>query len=680
MHLKKIILENFRQFYGKQEIDLDVTQGENIIVIHGENGSGKTTLLEAFSWCLYGEINLSNKNSLLNEKVFFGSKSEKGSEVRVTILFDDRHKSYLVTRSVKVKNISGKQYYTKDDIDFAVMVDGKLVDNKNSVIDKILSKDLKGYFFFDGERIDNLSKPENASEIEDGIKNIMGIAVYEKAIYHLGLVKKELTEDLKNVSVDSDTTPYEIRETLEDELNELKTKLKNITLYKDSKQNELNLINEELSRVQELESYERERDELLQERSGLESRLEKLIVSEKNYISKKGYLGISTETISRVHNFLEDKREKGELPSGIREQFIQDLIERGECICGTPIRDGDEHYRHLNDLLNKTVKKGVEDGFLQLSSFTGKYLDFREQFKEKIKDFSEKKIEIGDRLNSIAGQLEDLNKVIKESAHGSSAELIAKREEVERIINESIEKIGEYKSKIKDYESKIDAINREIEAYVAKSSQEEIAEARIELCERSLKMLEREYETLKDRVREKLSEKVGSVFGSIIPAYKARINNKFELEITKRINDMDIRVSTSTGENQIASLSFIGSLVHLAKEWDEQGKSGLLTGAGVYPIVMDSPFGSLDNEYRDLISAHLQKLSPQIIVLASSSQWSKEVEKNLKPYIHHEYILQYHAPESSGYSSEYKSIEIDGTVYDLAVTDDFEYTKVIKVK
>jgi DNA sulfur modification protein DndD len=70
MHLKKIILENFRQFYGRQDIDLDISNDENIVVIHGENGAGKTTILEAFSWCLYGEINLGNKDSLLNEKVF----------------------------------------------------------------------------------------------------------------------------------------------------------------------------------------------------------------------------------------------------------------------------------------------------------------------------------------------------------------------------------------------------------------------------------------------------------------------------------------------------------------------------------------------------------------------------------------------------------------------------------
>ena len=95
---------------------------------------------------------------------------------------------------------------------------------------------------------------------------------------------------------------------------------------------------------------------------------------------------------------------------------------------------------------------------------------------------------------------------------------------------------------------------------------------------------------------------------------------------------------------------------------------------------MDSPFGALDREYRDLISSNLQQLAPQIIVFVSTSQWSGEVEKNLKPYIHHEYILQYHTPSKSTFDTAYKTLEIDGTLYDLAVTSEYEYTQIVKVK
>jgi len=680
MHLKKLILENFRQFYGKQELDLDTTQKENIIVIHGENGSGKTTILEAFSWCLYGELNLINSQALLNEKVFFNLPEQGTSFAKVTLIFEDRHREYQVTRKVKITKVGDKQYYTKDDIDFDVMVDGEPISGKTTVINKILSKDLKGYFFFDGERIDKLAKPESASEIEEGIKNIMGVTVYENAIRHLKQAKKDLTEELKEYNNSQDSSPYTEKEKIESELEEYRIKLKNNIRYKDEKEKEHTLVSDELKKVQELEKLEDQKTNIENEIENLENKLEKLIEKEKRSISKQGYLAISQSLIKEMHNFLEEKREKGELPSGIREQFIQDLIERGRCICGTEIHQGDEHFNHLTQLLNQTFKKGVEDGFLKLNAFTGKYLNYTKDFLEHLKEFHQEKMDLKKRLNQAVGELEDLKHQIKESAHGQSLELVKKREDIERIIEQIIEKIGVYKDRIKQLESALKSIKREIEKYQAKSRQEEIAEKRVELCEEALEKLNERYEFITEQVRRKLSNKVSKVFQSIIPTYNAKINDRFELEITKSVNGNVIKVATSTGENQIASLSFIGSLVNIAKEWDEKGNSDILTGAGVYPIVMDSPFGALDKEYRDLISAHLQKLAPQIIVFVSTSQWSAEVKKNLEPYIHHEYILQYHTPIETKLDNAYKILEIDGKVYDLTVTSDFEFTKIVKVK
>ena len=680
MQLKKLILENFRQYHRRHEINLDTTEKENIIVIHGENGAGKTTILEAFSWCLYGELHLANPNSILNEKEFFDLKEDEKGRAKVVLIFDDRQREYMVVREVTIKKISNRQYYTKDDITFVVKADGEEVSSPKTTIEKILSKDLKSYFFFDGERIDKLAKPESAKEIEEGIKNIMGISVYENAMMHLKKVKKNLTEELKKVSENYDASPYEEKETIETRIDELDNSLKNLERRRDEKEDELRLISDELVQVKELEALEKEKNQLEEEKSHLQEKLMKTIESEKKLISKKGYLGISQSVINDVHEFLEEKREKGELPSGIREQFIQDLMERGECICGTKIHIGDEHYMHLENLLKNTVKKGVEDGFLSLNAFTGKYLDFQRAFMGEIEKLRRNKQEINESLDKVEGKLDDLKSQIKNTAHGSSAELVLKREHLEEIIKETSEKIGKYKSDIKQLKDELEIVLRSIEKYKAKSRREELVEKRLELCDRALKKVTYDYNLLTEEVRKKLSKKVSEVFASIIPSYRARINSNFELEITKKVNGEEIKVATSTGENQIASLSFIGSLVNLAKEWEEKGNKELLTGAGVYPIVMDSPFGSLDKEYRDLISAHLQKLAPQIIVMVSTSQWSVEVEKNLKPYIHHEYILQYHTPAEVNIDEKYKTLVIDDTVYDLTVKSDYEYTKVVKVK
>ena len=53
MLLQKIILKNFRQFYGQQEIVFSSDTDKNVTLIHAENGVGKTTLLNAVLWCFY---------------------------------------------------------------------------------------------------------------------------------------------------------------------------------------------------------------------------------------------------------------------------------------------------------------------------------------------------------------------------------------------------------------------------------------------------------------------------------------------------------------------------------------------------------------------------------------------------------------------------------------------------
>ncbi len=681
MKLKKMILHNFRQFFGKQEIDFETSDVSNVIVIHGENGAGKTTILEAFSWCLYGKMDLIQSQNILNEKVFNDLPEGMTSDATVILLFEDRHKEYLVERSVQVKKFGIQQYHTPSEQTFEIKKDGIVISSPTTTIDKILSKELKKYFFFDGERIDKLAKPEYAKEIEDGIKNIMGIAVYEKGIRHLKEAKKILAIELKEIVPEGEESPYEEEDEIQTELDEYKIKLKNNIKRKEDKLSEKEKISEELKSVEALEKHEKLKVEKEKELQELNETYTNLIDKEKSLISKEAYLAVSNNLIFEMNGFLEEKREKGELPSGIREQFIQDLIDRGTCICGTSLVEGDVHVEHLKSLLKKTVKKSVEDGFLRLNAFTDKSLDVAKEFEEKLSDLNDQKISIREKSEKVAAELSDIELEMKEVAKGSSsAELILKRESVEHTINEVTEKIGEYKGKIKDLESALESIKREIEQHQTQNRQIKIAEKRVELCQNAIYQMEDIYEKLTSSVREKLSSKVSNVFTSIVPGKNAKINHNFELEITKEVNGEMKKTPTSTGENQIASLAFISSLVNLAKEWDEGGKSSIFTGAGTYPVVMDSPFGALDNTNRDLISKYVQLLAPQVIVFVSTSQWSTEVENNLKPYILHEYILQYHNPDQEQFKESQKSIEIDGVVYDLSVQDDYEFTKIVKVK
>lgn len=51
MKLERIILENFRQYFGQQKLNFAKEREKNVTVIHGINGAGKTSLFLALNWC-----------------------------------------------------------------------------------------------------------------------------------------------------------------------------------------------------------------------------------------------------------------------------------------------------------------------------------------------------------------------------------------------------------------------------------------------------------------------------------------------------------------------------------------------------------------------------------------------------------------------------------------------------
>src|SRR5699024_6201165 len=142
---------------------------KNVTIIMGDNGSGKTTIAQAFSWCLYCSTDFKD-NILLNRKIanempIDGEETVSAElllrhgEVDYTITtsqvyrkeFTGKVKAFNPSQSIRYKRSDGQQEFIKD----SLKVQG--------LIRKILPKDLSRYFFFDGERINLMSK-----EIQNG--------------------------------------------------------------------------------------------------------------------------------------------------------------------------------------------------------------------------------------------------------------------------------------------------------------------------------------------------------------------------------------------------------------------------------------------------------------------------------------------------------------------------------
>ena len=63
-------------------------------------------------------------------------------------------------------------------------------------VGSILPANVRTYFFFDGEKIDNFAKPEHEKEVRDAVRNVLKIEAIERAKRHLGEVAKDYQSEL----------------------------------------------------------------------------------------------------------------------------------------------------------------------------------------------------------------------------------------------------------------------------------------------------------------------------------------------------------------------------------------------------------------------------------------------------------------------------------------------------
>jgi DNA sulfur modification protein DndD len=154
-----------------------------------------------------------------------------------------------------------------------------------------------------------------------------------------------------------------------------------------------------------------------------------------------------------------------------------------------------------------------------------------------------------------------------------------------------------------------------------------------------------------EEVREQLDMRIKELYRTIsFKAYVPVLDGGFRLDLRNAEGERAASVAKSTGENQILSLSFVGALAEHARDRHDEasrnGGDGLLSfQGGIYPVVMDSPFGSLDLNYQQRVADAIPRLAPQVIVFVSRSQGMGAVQEHMGPRIQREYVIDFHTPK-----------------------------------
>ncbi len=657
MQLVKLEVLNFRQF-RHEAIDFAEGEDQNVTVIHGANGSGKTTLLNAFTWLFYDEVDFDTRpDRLVSEGAMAGASPGDRLTVSVRLEFEHDGAEYIAKREAIYEKQSPSDF------------DGQLVDadltvqyrdrgdwedrqNPGNTLDQIIPERLSGLFFFDGEDIDELAGIDNQDRIQEAIQNIMGLTILERSTRHLDTVAKRFEDEVEEYASEELSELISEKRDIEGKIEELERDYGDKERAKERIEVEISDIEQKLERLDESAALQERRNEYREERDRLNSRVEEINSQIKHRISDDGFVPMAMPLIRETAEEIDELREQGRIPTELSNGFIDSLLESGDCLCGRPLERGTEHYQQVKALKGDAIGDGVEQSALRIIGHLNRVSDIQSDFFDTIDDLVEERKEAHDEIEKWEEKIDEVTTALQgldqTTASGQSiSELEAERQSKEQQRDDLISELGRIEERVEQRQDRIDELVEEIEQQQDEREEALLAKRRQKAAELVQQELKNSFSGLKNKVREWSNREIEKTFDNIASKnLSAEITSEFKLKIWQDVGDEQVEVDKSTGERQIASLAFIGSLVKIARQrYESDADADYFTG-GIYPIVMDSPFGALDKDHRRQVSRVIPTLANQVVVFATDSQWEGPVEEEMSSRVGRQYWLNFDTGEA----------------------------------
>lgn len=629
MLLQSIKLENFRQFRNESIDFADGKNGKNVTIIIGENGTGKTTFAQAFFWCLYGETEFSDKN-ILNKMVATEMRPGQECKVQVTLKLHHGEVDYtLIREQIYRKDVSNRIKADNTTFDIAVKDSSG---NTNYVkksqceseVKGILPKELSRYFFFDGERIEKMSKDiatgKKATDFADAVKGLLGLNAMYSAIQHFNprIRSSVISSYESSYNAQSNTKIKEYTDTIE----RCKTEIAAIDARIEELDNEIESARarkaektEEIKQYAEGEELQEKKEKLLgkirtAERS--KSNVYKLISKDFNG-SLSSFFSISL--IQRALELLSEMDFAGKDIPYMHAKTIEYLLKQKICLCGTHLDEGTIPYTKVKELIE----------YLPPQSISTTIGDFKKESKRRANDRRDIYGQVSDHLAVISQQDDDLTDLRDELAivEGklSGGDVRAKVRAINNEIqicdqtirkdnDERDRKIAEKGKKESEMEradterrnlTLLDDSNKKIEIYKA-------------YAERIYRELQEVYAASEAEIRERLQTTINDIFKQIYEGgLYLTIDEKYHISVYA--TDYDGDVETSTAQSISVIFAFITGIIKMARDnRNATDEDAQLLSSEPYPLVMDAPLSAFDKRRIKTVCHALPETAEQVII------------------------------------------------------------------
>lgn len=675
MKISKIVLDNFRQYYGSISIDLETDGNKNIVIVGGKNGYGKTNFLLSIVWCFYGERIMqiddtfkreiqkdSNYQKFLKQSLNWDSQNENNDIFSVEVFI----KEVDLPENIKATNST---LYIKREYDIEKMEENLyirdlngndlLIDNEekiNFVNDFLIPLEAAKFVFFDAEKIASwaeLSTKDEGNVLNDALGKLLGLDVYEN-------LKEDLqvfSDNLKKEGSSTNIKEQIINTEKAIELN--KDKIDEIDLKSALNESEIKNTKEIVKRYQvylnnnsKKETTSLNREDIYNEIIFLKKRKEdaETLFNELSELVPLAMLGGKIEEVIEQLNNQENIISENETNDNLnlkKEKFIEKLFNHppepldGSMSFKNKIFYSEKAHELFNELFEITTQKkdlayelDMNNADKELIFKTSEILrqQSKELFESTVSEFNSIQLQIIEKekqLKIIDSDLQDENVL----------EMITKKDDAERLLEKIIGENGALENQKEKLFNDNNRLNQHYNILLQKSSGNQLIKNKIAATKKYIDSLQVFIDNQKKNKKDSLATNLLLELKKLM--HKLQTDNSRFIEETKidilpdgkglKVSILDAdgnevpKDSFSTGEKQI----YISCLI----------KAILKESIQNFPIFIDTPLGRLDHEHiENILKEYYPELSSQVILLATNNEitpkrYNSIISKVAKSYL-----------------------------------------------
>ncbi|MGD6873735.1 DNA sulfur modification protein DndD [Sutcliffiella horikoshii] len=651
MILKKLVFDNYKTYYGLQEIDLYIPKEvrdektQNIILLGGLNGAGKTTILKAILYVLFGKRGMSDteykrlfsnviNNTFFNEggrecSLTLVIETDSGEEwtLKVKWYFNQLKKMTHEERNLNVRKAGSK------------MAKHARIDNievYNRYIDKIIPYHAAPFFIFDGEEVKEVILRQNSEEMKEAIHKITGMEAYKQLLIDLRTLKGNIENKLaRSVSHSTLTNIQSQLKEKEAAISELENKKNKIVTEIRHYENIIKEAKQERNEI--LTKNSKSREVIIKQQSRVTTELEMLKKDLNLFLQQNIYNIMLREKIQNMKKRLKDEN------SISQKKMLQDASL-------TPYRN------FIDQLLNKSINPPLSNEQLEQLRILGEEVWIKENKisnvqldMEFIHDVTSKdyafltniaikdKYQVSDIINKMEKLQQELEALEIEIRKAPESVNIDKENNKIDLLTK---KLGEFDLKRKAIQKKYNGAVDERTSLLNKLTRLSGQDSNLDELNQQLADVDRTIKTMQQYVSEVTVMKATYIKDEFSIMLKQLFRKQDEFgKIEFDLNTYSIRLyndqmqeisiqERSAGEMQMISSALIWALT----------KASDLA----LPMVIDTPLGRLDSYHRNhLINHYYKELSEQVIILSTDTEITKEYVEIMESHSYKQYMLDY---------------------------------------